>query len=318
MLESILLMVLALGALASVGVFVRSSMKRNERRERVLDIIAGRRKSLYEDTRAEMAGKGKKQTEDKSAAESVGIFFKVEKLAGDMARKWRNMLSQAGYRQPMAIIVFLGLRIVLPLIFCTLAMVFMGAAKEPLPNSVALMILGGAALAGFFLPRILVKNQAMKRQKELNLAFPDALDLMLICVQGGISIEPTIDRVAKEMLESSPVLGEEMGLLGAELGLLSNRKEAFQNFSSRVMGGSVRVFANAMIQAEQYGTGVSKALRVLSDDLRDQRMAEAERKAASLPPKLTVPMILFFLPALFVVILGPAVIQAIAARAGAG
>lgn len=316
MMEMILFAILGLGALGSVGAFVHSSMKRSEKREQVMAIIEGRRKSLYEDTRAELSRK--KQPEDKSAAESVGIFFKVEKLAGDMAQKWRAMLSQAGYRQPQAVIVFLGLRIALPLVFCALAMALMGAAEKPVPNTIALMILGGAAIFGYFLPRILVKNQAIKRQQELNLAFPDALDLMLICVQGGISIESTIDRVSKEIMESSPVLGEEMGLLGAELGLLSNRREAFQNFASRVSGGSVRTFANAMVQAEQYGTGVSKALRVLSDDLRDQRMAEAERKAASLPPKLTVPMILFFLPALFIVILGPAVIQAIAARAGSG
>lgn len=315
MIEIILMGVCGVGAALSFMAFALPYLNKAEARERVMDVIAERRKTLYEDTRAEMRG-GKRQVEDKSAAETVGVFFKVENLVGDTARKWRLMLSQAGYRQPQAVIIFLSLRIVLPLIFCGLAMVFMGAAKDPLPNGAALILLLSAAAAGYFLPRVMVKNQAIKRQQELNLTFPDALDLMLICVQGGISIEPTIDRVAKEIMEASPVLGEELGLLGAELGLLSNRKEAFQNFAARVSGGSVRTFANAMIQAEQYGTGVSKALRVLSDDLRDQRMAEAERKAASLPPKLTVPMILFFLPALFIVILGPAVIQAIAARAG--
>ncbi|HEY8962992.1 MAG TPA: type II secretion system F family protein, partial [Alphaproteobacteria bacterium] len=149
-----------------------------------------------------------------------------------------------------------------------------------------------------------------KRQEEINLSFPDALDMMLICVQGGISIEQAINRIAEEVAEHSAILAQELGFLGAELGLLNDRKSAFQGFAKRVGSGAAKSFATAMIQAEQYGTGISTALRVMADESRDMRMAEAERKAASLPPKLTVPMILFFLPALFIVILGPAGIQA--------
>lgn len=310
--EGILIFVCGIGAAASFVLFILPYLDRQEQKQQVMDIIAERRKTLYEDTKAQLH---KKKPEETSAAENIGVFFKVEQLAGHLALRWRKDLAQAGYRSPSAVLVFLALRIGLPVGFCILAMLILAGAENPVPEAVTFLILMGVAAFGYFLPRIMVKNQMIKRQEELNLNFPDALDLMLICVQGGISIEPTIDRVAKEVMEHAPVLAEELGLLGAELGLIANRKEAFGNFAARVGSGSVKTFANAMVQAEQYGTGVSKALRVLSDDLRDQRMAEAERKAASLPPKLTVPMILFFLPALFIVILGPAIIKATAAGA---
>ena len=163
---------------------------------------------------------------------------------------------------------------------------------------------------GFMLPRILVKNHIIKRSQEISITFPDALDMMLICVQGGIGLEQTVDRVAEEVIEHSPTLAEELGILSAEMGMLNDRRKALQDFSRRVGSPAARSFATAMIQAEQYGTSVSQAMKVIADDLRDQRMAEAERKAAALPPKLTVPMILFFLPALFIVILCPAFLQA--------
>ncbi len=312
MFEQILIWACGLGAAASFIAFILPFLDRAEQRERVMDVIAERRKTLYNDVRNETG----KKPDDISAAQSVSAFFRVEKLAGEMAHKIRIQLYQAGYRNPKGVVVFLMLRIILPIVFMLLAMMFLSAAEKPIPNGMQFLILCGAAFAGFGLPRIMVKNAAIKRLQELNINFPDALDLMLICVQGGLAIEPTIDRVAKEMADNAPILAEELGLLSAELGLLSNRKEAFTNFSSRVGNGAVRNFANAMVQAEQYGTGVSKALRVLADDLRDQRMAAAEQKAMALPPKLTVPMIVFFLPSLFIVILGPAVIQAMAASAG--
>jgi tight adherence protein C len=162
----------------------------------------------------------------------------------------------------------------------------------------------------------MVKNHIVKRQTEINLTFPDALDMMLICVQGGIGLEQTIHRVGDEIVDASPTLAEELGILSAEMGMLNDRRAALQDFARRVGSGAAKSFATAMIQAEQYGTSVSNAMRVISDELRDQRMAEAERKAASLPPKLTVPMILFFLPALFIVILVPAILQASAAGVG--
>ena len=144
---------------------------------------------------------------------------------------------------------------------------------------------------------------------EINLTFPDALDMMLICVQGGIGLEQTVDRIATEMADHSETLAEELGILSAEMAMLNDRRTALQDFARRVGSGAAKTFATALIQAEQYGTSVSQAMRVMSDELRDMRMQEAERKAAALPPKLTVPMIAFFLPVLFIVIIGPAVLR---------
>ncbi len=309
--ENILIALCAIGAAVSFLAFLLPYLERAEKKQRVMDTIAQKRKTLYKDTRDQI--ENPKATKNITAAQSVTMFFQIEKLAGNLAVKWRTQLNQAGYRSPKAVVIYMILRVVLPVGLSIIAMLFLSAREDPMSEGITLLIIMAAAAAGFYLPSVMIKNQAIKRQEELNLSFPDALDLMLICVQGGLGIEPTIDRVAKETIENAPALGEELGLLSAELGLLSDRKAAFKNFSSRVGSGAVRTFANAMIQAEKYGTGVSKALRVLSDDLRDQRMANAEQKAAALPPKLTVPMILFFLPALFIVILGPAVIQAMSA-----
>jgi tight adherence protein C len=182
-------------------------------------------------------------------------------------------------------------------------------------KSMELVYMFAAAVAGFYFPRVMVKNAAIKRQEDINLMFPDALDMMLICVQGGIGLEQAVSRIAEEMSEHSPVLAEELGILSAEMAMLNDRRAALSDFGRRV-GGHAKSFSTALIQAEQYGTSVSQALRVMANELREIRMAKAEEKAASLPPKLTVPMILFFLPALFVIILGPAVIQAGSAGMG--
>jgi tight adherence protein C len=179
-----------------------------------------------------------------------------------------------------------------------------------------LLFLFVAAVAGYKLPDLLVQNNIQKRQEEINLAFPDALDMMLICVQGGIGLEQTVDRVAEEVSELSEMLAEELGILSAEMAMLNDRRQALQDFAKRVGSGGAKSFATSLIQAEQYGTSVSQAMRVMSDEIREMRMAKAEQKAASLPPKLTVPMILFFLPALFIIILGPAGIEASAAGVG--
>jgi len=148
-----------------------------------------------------------------------------------------------------------------------------------------------------------------RRQQAISQAFPDALDMLLICVQAGMSIEAAFGKVAKEVTSQSIELAEELSLTTAELSYLQDRRQAFENFGKRTGIGGIKAVATALIQAERYGTPVSQALRVMAKENRDARMSEAERKAAALPPKLTVPMIVFFLPVLFVVILGPAGIQ---------
>ena len=170
------------------------------------------------------------------------------------------------------------------------------------------------AYGGFYAPLLYVSNRAAKRKKSIQLAWPDALDLMLICVESGMSVEAAFRKVSEEIGSQSVELAEEFVLTNAELSFLQERKVAYENLASRTGLESVKSVAQALIQAERYGTPVAQALRVLANESREMRMNEAEKKAAALPPKLTVPMILFFLPVLFAVILGPAIMQAMALK----
>lgn len=294
----------ALAAAVSFAAFAFPLLRRTEKKERYREVIEKKRRALFDQARDQVNSKDKKK--DISPTQSMALFYRLQRLAGETSLSARNLTQQAGMRSPNAPIIYLVSRIVLPLIFVSLAMLFISLSDKELKHGLVLMILAAMALAGFFLPRLLVKNTADKRQQEISLSFPDALDMMLICVQGGIGIEAAINRIADTVSEHSEALAEEMGILSAELGMLNDRKAAFQGFAMRVGSGAARSFATAMLQAEQYGTSVSKAIRVLADESREMRMAAAEQKAAALPPKLTVPMILFFLPALFIVILGPA------------
>jgi len=216
----------------------------------------------------------------------------------------------AGYRQPSQLTAFLFSKVLLPIVFCGVALFYLfvisSAERTAFMNfAVALF----AAAGGFYLPTMLLKNKVAKRQLSIRRAWPDALDLMLICVESGMSLEATMKKVAVEVGIQSPELAEEMTLTTAELSYLQERRQAHENFAKRTGLEQVKAVTMALIQAERYGTPLATALRALSQESRDMRMAEAEKKAAALPPKLTVPMIVFFLPVLFAVILGPAGIQ---------
>lgn len=295
----------AIAAAASFAAFAYPFLQRGEKKERFKSVIEKKRKALFEQSKEELNKKGVKNV---SAKDSMTAMFKMQTFAGEYGEKVRVMLLQAGIRGSAAPIKYMITQIVLPIFLVLFSMMIISSAEKEVPPAATFSILGFAALIGFSLPRILVKNTALKRIEEINLTFPDALDMMLICVQGGIGLEQTVDRVAMEVSDYSPTLAEELAILSAEMAMLNDRRSALSDFGRRV-GGHGKSFATALIQAEQYGTSVSQALRVMSDELRDIRMANAEQKAAALPPKLTVPMILFFLPALFVVILGPAGIQ---------
>jgi tight adherence protein C len=223
-----------------------------------------------------------------------------------------NRLRAAGLRSENALNMFLVARFLLPFLFLALAIILVFGlgyfASRPLPIRLLGVIV--AAYLGFYAPNIYVSNRMTKRQKSIKRAWPDALDLMLICVESGISIEAGMHRVSEEMAEQSPELAEEMVLTTAELSFLQDRRTAFDNLAARTQIELVKSVTQALIQAERYGTPLSQALRVMAQEGRDERMNEAEKKAAALPPKLTVPMIVFFLPVLMAVILGPAIIQA--------
>lgn len=305
----------ALAAGLSFAAFAYPFLQKNDKKEKYKSIIEKRRQDLFKTTR-ETGGVKTIKEESVSARDSLAMTYKFQKMAGNMGEKAREKMLQAGIRNPKAHMKFLISRVAAPIVFVALAMLFFTTLPEEkqFEDSMEILIIMSGSFFFFKLPDILVKNMIDKRQIEFNLSFPDSLDMMLICVQGGIGLEQTIERVAGEVSEQSEVLAEELGILSAEMAMLNDRKQALQDFARRVGSSTAKSFATALIQAEQYGTSVSSALRVMSDESREMRMAEAERKAASLPPKLTVPMILFFLPVLFIIILGPAGIEVSALR----
>jgi tight adherence protein C len=174
------------------------------------------------------------------------------------------------------------------------------------------LVFGGVVL-GYYAPSLFVQNIAKKRQEKIMKAFPDALDLLLICVESGMSIEAAFNKVQQEIGVQSVELAEEFGYTTAELSYLQDRRIAYENLGKRTDLPGVKAVATSLIQAERYGTPLGKALRVMAQENRNLRMAAAEKKAAALPAQLTVPMIVFFLPVLFIVILGPAAIRYMAA-----
>jgi tight adherence protein C len=219
-------------------------------------------------------------------------------------------LAMAGYRGKQAETAFLFFRLVSPigLFLFTLFYAFV-VIGDKYSVMVRLIAVVGALYLGIKLPEIFLKNQTSKRQLSMRRAIPDAMDLLLICVESGVSIEHAFRKVAAEVGSQSVALAEELTLTTAELSYLQERRQAFENLANRTGVDAIKAITTALVQAERYGTPVGVALRVLAQESRDHRMNEAEKKAAALPPKLTVPMILFFLPVLFVVILTPALIQ---------
>ncbi|MGH1351200.1 MAG: type II secretion system F family protein [Methyloligellaceae bacterium] len=225
----------------------------------------------------------------------------------------KDKLRMAGFRGQGPIVAFLFFRIALPLTFFLLAILYLFLIRTHGHTPMMRVLFAiGAAYAGFFLPNIFLSNLIQKRQKSIKQAFPDALDLLLICVQSGMSAEASFAKVAQEVGVQSIELAEELSITTAELSYLSDRRQAYENLGIRTGLQGVKAVCTSLVQAERYGTPLGQALRVMAQENRDMRMADAEKKAAALPPKLTVPMILFFLPVLFVVILGPAALKVMA------
>ena len=219
-------------------------------------------------------------------------------------------LVQAGMRGPAPLAIFYFCRFALPFLGALLVFLYIFFVNDHnlgVQMKVGVIIFGAAA--GFYAPNMYVSNVAAKRQQSLMKAFPDALDMLLICVESGMSIEMGFAKVGAEIGAASTELAEELQLTTAELSYLSERRQAYENLAKRTGHEGVKSVCMALIQAERYGTPLGDALRVMAKENREMRMAAAEKKAAALPAKLTVPMILFFLPVLFLVVLGPAYIK---------
>jgi len=281
------------------------------------DPMAGRLKEvsdykarLRDEHRESLKKKGgslRTETAKGMAREIVEQFKLLEFFDAKSAAK---KLAQAGFRGERPVFTFMLARLVMPFLACfavgCYVYIFNGFDLGSFMRLVATI---GAFAVGFYLPNIWLTNTITKRRQKMQLFFPDALDLLLICVESGMSIEHALQKVSEEIAVNCPELAQELALTTAELSYLPDRKVAYQNLSDRVGTDGMKSVVTALIQTENYGTPLGQSLRVMAAENRELRMQAAEKKAAALPPKLTVPMILFFLPVLFAIILGPAMLR---------
>lgn len=299
----------AVSAFATVLTIALPLLERDRIGQR-MKVMAVERDKMRAARLAEMAakdGKGRLRQAPKGYMQQVVNALDLRsRFDNDEAR---NKLKMAGLRSQAHLVAYMFFRVALPPMLFVFSMIYLFAAGFQYPPAVKMLISLGVGVAGFYLPNVFLENRVQKRQQSIRQAFPDSLDMLLICVQSGMSVEAAFARVAKEASSQSIELAEELSLTTAELSYLQDRRIAFENLGKRTGIPGVKAVATALIQAERYGTPVGQALRVMAKENRDMRFAEAEKKAAALPPKLTVPMIIFFLPVLFVVIMGPAVMQ---------
>ena len=305
LLQNFAFLVIALLTVATLYIIFAPILEGDKLKKR-MDSVSSAREGLKKNRMAELnsAQKGLR-TENKGAVKNLVDRFSLQKLleASDL----KDKLAQAGMRGQKPVYTFYLFRLIAPVVLFVLGILFFvllnvreGSFMQNLFVTICL------TLFGFYLPAIYVKNAASKRLANIVPVFPDALDLLLICVESGMSVELAFGRVADEMAESSVELAEEFSLTTAELSYLSSRRLAYENLARRNNHPGIRAVATALIQAERYGTPLGDTLRTMANENRQMRVMQAEKKAASLPAKLTVPMIVFFLPVLFIVILTPA------------
>jgi tight adherence protein C len=220
----------------------------------------------------------------------------------------RIRFLNAGIRSARAPLVFFGLKTVLPLLFATVCFGLLRAASSAGGMSLALAVLV-AALAGCYLPNLALTLAARRRKRIIFEEFPDAADLLLVCVEAGMGLDAALTRVAEEVLPKCPALADELQLTNLEMRAGSTRESSLRNLALRTQVEELGSFATMLTQAERFGASVGDALRVFSDDLRHKRHIRAEEKAARIPTKMLFPLVIFIFPSVFLVVLGPAVIQ---------
>ncbi|MGF1629428.1 MAG: type II secretion system F family protein [Kiloniellaceae bacterium] len=278
--------------------------------------VAAHRAHMIADQRREMRSSVMGPRRREAHQPSITIMRKVVetlKLLGSaQANKVAHKLARAGWRNKDAIVRFFFAKFALPFLFGGIALFMLyGIDAYPMDAMSKAAWALGVTLFGAYLPDIMVYNAAQKRREAIRKSLPDALDLMVICSEAGLSLDSTLMRVADEMQKTAPELSDEFGLTGLELGFLPDRRTAMQNFAKRTDLSVIRGMVGTLLQAERYGTPLAQSLRVLSAESREERAMKAEEKAARLPALLTVPMIIFILPPLFVVLIGPAALRTI-------
>ncbi|MFZ3005571.1 MAG: type II secretion system F family protein [Phenylobacterium sp.] len=309
--DNLLTLFVALVCFATI-VSIATPMITRSTLETRLKSVSTRREELRRKSREALAvksnGGGTLRHTDEGLYKKVVDRLQLSRLLEDP--KVVEKLAQAGFRGPRPVSTFYFFRFILPFAFAVTAALYLFLVNDfgmPTMNRVVCCFVG--LTLGYYAPNIYISNVAQKRRESIVGAFPDSLDLLLICVESGMSIEAAIQKVSQEIGGASIELAEELTLLTAEISYLPERRMAYEGLAMRTNHPGIRSVTTAMIQAERYGTPLGAALRVMAKENRDMRLAFAEKKAAQLPAKLTVPMILFFLPVLFIVILGPAVLK---------
>ena len=305
----------ALAAAATVLTLAMPLVASNPLEKRMKAVAIEREKMRQRERERMMQDKQKVtlRQSPKQYVQTIVNRFNLTKWFGQEEAKLK--LVQAGYRGNAPYITFVFVRMISPVLcFAAAAFYLFFAAHLQQPTMVKFGICIAATYVGMQLPLLLLKSRIQRRQLSIKRAFPDTLDLLLICVESGMSIETALKRVSEEVGSQSVALAEELTLTMAELSYLPDRRQAYENLAKRTDLDGVKSVCMALQQAERYGTPLATMLRTMAQENRDMRMAEAEKKAAGLPPKLTVPMIVFFLPVLFIVILGPAAIKVMALR----
>ena len=305
--ENAVMLLVGVAAFATIFTLAMPLVATNKLGSR-MKAVATEREALRQKFREQMAQEKTRlrQTPKGFVKEIVEYFSRGNVLENEAIKE---KLRQAGYRGHGPMYTFVFFRFVMPPILFFVVLLYLyfvnsfGLATMP-----RIAVAGAGAFFGFYLPNLFVQNVIARRQESIKKAFPDALDLLLICVESGMSVEAAFAKVAAEIGSQSVELAEELTVTTAELSYLQERRKAYENLGTRTGLPGVKAVVTSLIQAERYGTPLGTALRVMAQENRDIRMTEAEKKAASLPPKLTVPMIAFFLPVLFVVILGPTII----------
>jgi tight adherence protein C len=303
--------VLAAVAAFATALTVLMPVLNRDRLDARMQVMATERDKMRAARLADLAkkdGQGRLRTAPKGFMQEIVDRLNLRSMFD--SEEVRDKLKMAGLRGQAPLVTYMFFRVAMPLIVTVVALVYLFVLTDyRYPAIVKFGLSLGAGYLGFYIPNFFIENLVQRRQTSIKNAFPDSLDMLLICVQSGMSTEAAFQKVSGEVGSQSIELAEELSLTTAELSYLQDRRQAFENLGKRTGIPGIKAVATALIQAERYGTPVGQALRVMARENRDMRMAEAEKKAAALPPKLTVPMIVFFLPVLFVVILGPAIIQ---------
>jgi tight adherence protein C len=269
---------------------------------------AKRRREL----RSQLLSPSRSANRAKSVVAVRGLLERLKLTRSEEGRKASELLSRAGWRSPDALTVFLGVRLAAPLGIGTMLYLMLPVWFHTMTPAVHGLAALAGVIVGAYAPTLFVQNTIATRGQKIQRGLPDALDLFVICAEAGLSLEAALTRVSREIGPSCAELADELGLTAIELGFLPNRRDALGNLAKRVDTPSIRGLVNTLAQTEKYGTPLAQALRVLAGEFRNMRMMKAEEKAARLPAILTVPMIIFILPPLFIILLGPAIIQVLA------